>query len=170
MATGSINERDFLVRLLRGCLELGAAPELDAVFHIAPVDFVSSALVRLAADPKALNRSFNLLSSPTGISWKELVERVRDAGQPLCLEPFSAWRRRLADAGPSHPLHAFFPAMDEGVAERGSAVLALFQRAHAPASIDLSALNERLGAHARGMEIDEAYLRPFLERVAGIRP
>jgi thioester reductase-like protein len=168
--SGYYNQRDFLIRLISGCLSLGSAPDLDVLFYIAPVEFVASALVRLALDPRARNRNFNLLSGEQGTPWPELVRTLRAAGGGLELEPFTRWRQRLNLAGPDNPLHVFFPLMGQEVQESGSAVMELFHRRTAPSHVDLSGLTELLGTPARGAVVDVALARPLVERLKQQRP
>jgi thioester reductase-like protein len=165
--SGFANDRDFLIRLLRGCLALGAAPDLDVLFYIAPVDYVADALVRLSRVPSAPNGTYNLLTTPTGTPWVDLVELARRAGAAIATEPFAIWRQRLDRAGPSNPLHVFFPLMDPSVQESGSAVMDLFHRRSAPGHIDLSATFERLGPPDPSALVDERLVRTFLAREGG---
>ncbi|RJO66381.1 MAG: acyltransferase domain-containing protein, partial [Myxococcales bacterium] len=143
-ASGYFNDRDFLIRLLSGCLLLKAAPELDVVFYIAPVDFVSAALVQLSLDPEAIGRNYNLLTEPQGVTWRELVEIFNQAGGGMELLPYSEWRERMSRAGTKNPLHIFFPMFGQNLRDSGSAVLELFHQNTAPARIDLSATHARL--------------------------
>jgi len=162
--TGYANDRDFLIRLLRGCLALGSAPDLDVLFYIAPVDYVAGAIVGLARDPSALGGTFNVLTSPVGTPWVDLVQLVQRAGADLRLEPFAVWRQRLDQAGPGNPLHVFFPMLNPSVQESGSAVMDLFHRRGAPSHIDLSTLFERLGAPDPATAVDVGLVRAFVER------
>jgi len=163
--SGYYNERDFLIKLIRGCLQLGTAPDLDVLFYIAPVDFISSALVRLSQIPQAVNGNYNLLTGSYGVAWMDLVEMIRQAGGELEVEPFERWRQRLNDAGPGNPLHIFFPLMGREVKESGSAVMELFHRSSAPESIDISAMLGHLGAPESKYELNYKLVMPFVERL-----
>jgi thioester reductase-like protein len=163
--SGYYNDRDFLIKLIQGCLMLGSAPDMDIVFYIAPVDFVGSSIVSLAKDKGALNANYNILSAPQGIGWAALVDAVRSAGGKLEREPFARWRERIDQAGPQNPLHIFFPLMGENIQEKGSAVMELFHKRAAPSRIDLSAMRARLGAPSGRTEVDTELIRPFLERL-----
>lgn len=162
--SGYYNERDFLIKLIRGCLMLRSAPDLDVLFYIAPVDFVSSSIVRLALK-NAGNRNFNVLSSPSGVAWTDLVEMIRQARGNLKTEPFARWRERLDQAGPDNPLHIFFPLMGENIQEKGSAVMELFHRNTAPSRIDVTGLKELLGETQAPPEVTAELMAPFLAKV-----
>ena len=55
--TGVCQVDDFFYRLVRGCLQLGAAPDQDARLDLTPVDFVGKALVRLSLAAPTTRRS-----------------------------------------------------------------------------------------------------------------
>ncbi|KAI9216571.1 hypothetical protein BC828DRAFT_393289 [Blastocladiella britannica] len=46
--SGVTNGDDFLWRLVKGCIELGAAPEIENVVNMCPVDYVAECVVALA--------------------------------------------------------------------------------------------------------------------------
>jgi thioester reductase-like protein len=163
--TGFYNERDFLIRLIKGCLQLGSAPDLDALFYITPVDFISSAIVKLSMDPAAAGRNYNVLSSPDGIPWTGVVDMINNAGGSVAIEPFARWRERLDRAGSENPLHIFFPAMGDDLKERGSAVLDLFHRGSAPSEIRLDGLQGRLGRPPQEAVAGAGYFKPLIERM-----
>lgn len=162
--SGYYNDRDFLIKLIRGCLMLGSAPDLDVLFYIAPVDFVSGSIVELAVKSGEY-RNYNILSSPIGIAWADLVELIRRAGGRLKMEPFAAWRECLDQAGPDNPLHIFFPLMGENIQEKGSAVMELFHRSAAPSRIELSGLRDKLGEPDAFTEVNAELIAPFVKRV-----
>src|SRR5439155_6567999 len=64
--TGVFNTNDFVLRVLKGCIELKQAPEIHLPMYIAPVDYVSKAIVLLSLQPQLLGKAFNLIpSQPT---------------------------------------------------------------------------------------------------------
>ena len=92
--TGRVNADDFFGRLVRGCVQLGAAPRLEYVWRGAPVDDVAWAIVALATDTGASGRAFHL-SAPSGVSWEQLVGWIGEAGYRLDLLPYDDWLARL---------------------------------------------------------------------------
>ncbi len=45
--TGSTSVEDFMCRIVKGCIQLGSAPDLDWMLDMTPVDFVSDSIVHL---------------------------------------------------------------------------------------------------------------------------
>ncbi|HEX8055007.1 MAG TPA: thioester reductase domain-containing protein, partial [Thermoleophilaceae bacterium] len=91
-ATGAFNPQDHICLALKGCIELGAAPESSVPVQMAPVDFVAAALVdrALACD----HRTFHLVN-PEPIRWTALFQLVRELGYPLATMSFEDWAERV---------------------------------------------------------------------------
>jgi len=99
--------------LLRGILAQGAAPEIDVVMTLTPVDFISRAIVHLSRSRWADDRSLNLVN-PQGVTMAALVDRARALGHPLDLLPYAEWVSAVSDAivkDPEHPLSSTLPVL-----------------------------------------------------------
>ena len=94
-ARGSFNDDDFLVQLLDACGRVGAAPILDVIVDMTPVDAASRALVRLAQREPAEPR-FHLVH-PEPPAWSAVLETLIGIGYPLRVVPHSRWRSMLLD-------------------------------------------------------------------------
>lgn len=103
---GVSNPDDLLTALFRGCIRMGAAPDLDWKVDCIPVDAVAEAAVRLAATAAAGPPRVFHLGSPAPRHWRECVLWLNLAGYPVRLVPHSEWLARLADESraPDHPL------------------------------------------------------------------
>lgn len=111
-STGVFNHDDMITALVRGCVAMGTAPELDWQLDCQPVDFVARAIVDLSS---AAGCTFHL-GHPRPRHWREIVLWMRLYGYPIRLIPYHAWLRQLdaetarpdATAHPLRPLRAFF--------------------------------------------------------------
>lgn len=115
--TGAQNLQDYLFLLLKSCIELGAAPELDLRIAGAPVDFVGQAIVRLASRPDSVGRTFHLVN-PNEILWNDLCGWLREAGYPIRLLPYAEWVPILQEAvkaSRSRTLVSFSPFFTEAM-------------------------------------------------------
>lgn len=108
--SGVWNTGDFLCRMIKGCIELGSAPELDEPLDLVPVDYVSKAIVFLSRRPDFLGRTFHL-TSPKTISSKTLINRVREFGYPLQSVPVDRWARDRAAQIKHQPSHVLYPLL-----------------------------------------------------------
>ena len=107
--TGAWHEDDLLHRLLRGCLELGMAPDLPWELDLVPVDYVADAVTALAWTPEAVGRNVHL-QHPQPMLLADLLGNLIERGAPLELVSMERWLEAI-DADPANPLHgirAFF--------------------------------------------------------------
>jgi len=101
--SGIGNHEDFLARLIKGCIELGAAPDLAWRMDACPVDFVAAAIVRLSRSPAPVTHLLN----PGRASWLEAVLWMNLRGYRLRALPFARWIELVDERSrdPEHPLH-----------------------------------------------------------------
>jgi thioester reductase-like protein len=110
--TGASNESDIVSRMLRACIDMRLAPDLDLVLDYCPVDFVAHATVALARLPHEGTQAVHLLN-PGPVRWTELVLWLNLFGYELRLAPHAQWLARLAERireprHPLRPLRSFF--------------------------------------------------------------
>jgi thioester reductase-like protein len=116
--SGISNADDLLSRFLRGCIDMGAAPDLDWAMDCVPVDHVADAMVQLARNGVP-GRVYHLVN-PRLRYWRECVLWMCLRGYPLELIPYRDWTVRLRETAtashPLYPLQAFFlrTVADEG--------------------------------------------------------
>ncbi len=114
--TGISNPHDHVALMLRGCVQMGVAPDLDFRIDGAPVDYVSRALVYLAGRSQRAGQTFHLLN-PRGIEWNDLCGWLRSAGYALHQVPYEEWVRRLLAAvrsGRDNALKGLSPMFADG--------------------------------------------------------
>jgi len=127
--SGRGNFGDLLFRMLRGSLEIGAAPDLETEVEMAPVDYVSGALVHLSRQPAAAGAVYHLVH-PRPVTWRRLLDALDAAAaprRPLARLPATAWEeaiRRAAESSGSDALHALLPFLGDAAAAAGDAPVA----------------------------------------------
>ncbi|HYP38956.1 MAG TPA: amino acid adenylation domain-containing protein, partial [Chloroflexia bacterium] len=92
--TGLCNAGDLFSRYIKGCIQLGSAPDLDIPVDMAPVDFVSKAIVYLSRQQESLGKTFHIINTDQ-LSWGEFVDGIRHFGYPLHTVPYESWRAGL---------------------------------------------------------------------------
>lgn len=116
--SGISNADDLLSRLLRGCIDMGAAPDLDWAMDCVPVDYVADAMVQLARN--GVPGGVYHLINPRLRYWRECVLWMCLRGYPLELMPYRDWTLRLRETTtPSHPLYPLRAFFLRTVAEEG---------------------------------------------------
>ena len=109
---GIFNRDDLLSLMIKGSVEMGAAPDLDWMLDCQPVDVVSRQILELSSQPGGL---FHLVHDRPR-HWRECLLWMRLAGYQVRLMPYQAWLRLLDErtraavpGGPAlRPLRAFF--------------------------------------------------------------
>jgi thioester reductase-like protein len=92
--TGVFNTNDFVLRMLKSCIELKQVPEINLRMYITPVDYVSKAIVLLSLQPHLLGKAFNLIpSQPTDV--QTLAGIARSFGYPMQAVSFADWHASL---------------------------------------------------------------------------
>lgn len=89
--TGTIDRlSDLLGNLLQGCLQMGQYPHVETTLNVAPVDYVSRAIVCLGQQDGSLNGNFHI-SNPQSIHWQALWDIVQTLGYPVERGDFQGW-------------------------------------------------------------------------------
>ncbi|MCB9766076.1 MAG: SDR family oxidoreductase, partial [Alphaproteobacteria bacterium] len=103
---------EFLPQFLKGCIQLRCWPLVDTTWEIAPIDFVSRAIVHIARKHTNLNQAyFTLHPKPTPVS--EYIAWHRRFGYDVRGLPWDTWKRELLSLGTERlRKNALFPFVD----------------------------------------------------------
>ena len=107
--TGALNRADFFFSVLRGCLELGMAPDADAELDLTPVDYVAAAIAQLVGNPSAASGPYHLVN-PVRARLRDLLDVAA-----VSRVPFARWKAAALDhvsADPSSALAPFAPLIE----------------------------------------------------------
>ncbi|MFZ6027916.1 MAG: type I polyketide synthase [Chloroflexota bacterium] len=113
--TGACQIKDFLWRMIKACVQLESVPDIDESLDLAPVDYISQAIVRLSGSAASHGQNFHF-SNPQPIRLSRLIEHIRALGYVLEPVPFARWRSVLLQSIERDPHHetatlgAFFGA------------------------------------------------------------
>lgn len=114
--TGVGNVDDVGGRVLRGCLELGSAPDIDAAVDMTPVDFVAAALAELSLGRLPDGRSYHLVN-PERVALTDVFDWARAEGYPLRSVPWTDWLRELSRTVAKQPSSTLYPLLPLFAAE-----------------------------------------------------
>lgn len=107
--TGISNVGDFFNAWIRGCVQLGLAPQVPGdAFDMAPVDYVGRAIVRLALGAGDANGNFHFFN-PQRLPVSDVVAALREAGYPVEEVPYLQWRAALQAAAATSRDNALAP-------------------------------------------------------------
>lgn len=159
---------DHLLLLLKGCLQMGCAPESPLRVDMSPVDFVSEAIVRLSlAHPE---NPVLQLSNPNPVPWVTMLEWVGEFGYPLRVVPVDVWmKRHLPRIGEDNALFPLLPVyLEESGAGKRELEVAKMARANreftapmlAAANLAYPAVDRELFRKYIGYCIDGGFFPP----------
>jgi len=146
--TGACLTTHFTVRVIKGCIQLGLAPELDLEIEMTPVDFVVRSLVSLSLREHTFGETYHLVNRRR-TTFRELVAAMTGRGWELKSVPVEAWWSALRDgfAERDNELHPVMDVVEEFVVGGEEAVdydAARVERALDGAGISCPPLDRRL--------------------------
>ena len=115
-STGAYNRDDLIPTLVRGCVAMSTAPDLDWKLDAQPVDVVAQSLVALSKDAGPV---FHIAHQQPR-HWRECVLWMRMYGYDVRLISYPAWLRqleretKLSPEHPLRPLRSFFTDRPDG--------------------------------------------------------
>lgn len=113
--SGIWNTDDFLVRMIKGCIQLGSAPDMDARIEMAPVDYVSRTIIHLSRQQTVQSNTFHIVGS-NHITAGDLFRIIDSLGYTMRLLPYPEWRKALFDDAQKSSANALFPLLTGFVA------------------------------------------------------
>ena len=106
--TGIFSNDSYMNNMIRGCIELGSAPDIDAPVDMVPVDYVARAIVALSLRPESPATVFHL-TNPRPISMSGLIDFMDTFGYTLRRVSYESWRQELLSLGGRFESNALFP-------------------------------------------------------------
>lgn len=111
--TGVTNADDFLVRMLKGCIQLSAQPDISNTVNMCPVDFVARLIVAAAIHPAPSLEVIQCTSHPR-LRFNEYLGMLRTCGYNVPKVDYIPWRtsleRYVAQENQDHDAqHALLP-------------------------------------------------------------
>ena len=96
--TGAWTTDDFLVRLIKGCIQLKAYPKIDPLkgIDMSPVNWMSAASVRVSFNPECRGKHFNLINDKP-VAYCSLFKLCVEQGYEMEEISYGEWRQRLLD-------------------------------------------------------------------------
>ncbi len=93
--TGTGNPNDFLSLIIKACARMGSAPQApDWFFEMTPVDFLVSAITRMADGPDHLGSVYNVVQQDP-VPADQVFDRMERNGHITERVPLKEWKSRL---------------------------------------------------------------------------
>ncbi len=103
--TGAMKETDFIIRLIKGCIQLGCIPAEDTNFDIVSVDYLSKVVIEIS---KLNNNETYHLINRKPFSTSDFASLIRGFGYKLEKITFETWKK-LVEKNPSNVLYPLYP-------------------------------------------------------------
>lgn len=115
---GNIN--DYFYAWIRGCVQLGMAPDIHGdFFDMTPVDYVARAVVAVLLGAGDANGNYHYFNART-LPVTDAVATIDEAGWPIAHVPYGEWRQALMQAaveGSDNPLRPFAGLFPEALGD-----------------------------------------------------
>jgi thioester reductase-like protein len=169
--TGAFNADDLLSLLIRGCIRMGAAPDLDWALDCEPVDVVSAGILALANGCDDTVHLKHLRPR----HWRECLLWMRLAGYDVRLVPYAEWLAELerdVRSAPEHPLRSlrsFF--LNRPAGARGLTLPELYENGRR-STVSAARTDARLAGSIERPALDASLLDCYFDayRAAGYLP
>eukprot|EP00730_Choanoeca_flexa_P002676 TRINITY_DN11128_c0_g1_i1.p1 TRINITY_DN11128_c0_g1~~TRINITY_DN11128_c0_g1_i1.p1 ORF type:complete len:749 (+),score=225.20 TRINITY_DN11128_c0_g1_i1:35-2248(+) len=108
--TGVTNIDDYLVRLLKGCIQLGKAPAIRNRINMCSVDFVAASIVRAAMQSNATGQCYHVWQ-PSEFRFKDFFGALKQYGYNVEFVDYLDWRNALMKLTLSSKNNALYPLL-----------------------------------------------------------
>ncbi|WP_075882761.1 thioester reductase domain-containing protein [Candidatus Protochlamydia sp. W-9] len=83
-------EKNHLLSLIKGCIQMGVAPDWPIELNIMPVDLVSVCIAKASLCSNSRNKIFNIVNR-NRLSWLQFIEWLKHYGYKIKVIPEAEW-------------------------------------------------------------------------------
>jgi thioester reductase-like protein len=95
--TGISKTDDLMCRMIKSFIQLGSAPDLEQSINLAPVDYVSRAIIFLSRQKISIGKAFHLVN-PQPLPLSQLVDAIKTFGYLIEPIAYDKWQAALLDS------------------------------------------------------------------------
>lgn len=106
--TGVWNTDDFFSRYVKGCIQIGLAPQINIRINAVPVDYMAKIITHLSRKKSLVGTAFNIFN-PNAIEQQEMFDFFENNGYNLRRIPFAEWRDILVEKVRQENDNALYP-------------------------------------------------------------
>ncbi|KAG9235111.1 hypothetical protein BJ875DRAFT_281560 [Amylocarpus encephaloides] len=110
--TGITNTDDFLIRMAKGCIQLGCRPNISNTVNMVPVNHVARVVVASALSPPKIPLAVAQVTSHPRLTFRQYLANLQTYGYDVPEVEYSAWSKNLeeyAAADDDREQHALMP-------------------------------------------------------------
>jgi amino acid adenylation domain-containing protein/thioester reductase-like protein len=98
----------FISMMIKGCLQMGFAPEIEAALNLVPANYVSQTIVSLSTIHSPNGQAYQTIN-PVSISWDDFMNWSLNAGYRLQKISYEAWYTKLLNLGNENAENELIP-------------------------------------------------------------
>lgn len=96
-ATGVTNTDDFLIRMTKGCIQLGCRPRIANTVNMVPVNHVARVVVASALSPPQAPLGVAQVTSHPRLTFSQYLATLQTFGYDVPEVEYSVWKKKLED-------------------------------------------------------------------------
>ncbi|KAG0646154.1 nonribosomal peptide synthetase [Hyphodiscus hymeniophilus] len=169
--SGVTNTDDFLIRMAKGCIQLGCRPKISNTVNMVPVNHVARVVVASALSPPKVPLGVAQVTSHPRLTFSQYLATLEHYGYDVPEVEYSAWSKKLqeyAAADDGREQHALMPLYHFATTDLPADTIAPeLDDVNAAAALkaDAQFTGEDLSA---GGSVDEEIMGRYLAYLAGI--
>ncbi|KAH6682753.1 hypothetical protein B0J14DRAFT_622883 [Halenospora varia] len=169
--SGVTNTDDFLIRMAKGCIQLGCRPAISNTVNMAPVNHVARVVVAAALSPPKTPLGTAQVTSHPRLTFSQYLETLQTYGYDVEEVEYGVWSRKLeeyAAADDGREQHALMPLYHFATTDLPADTIAPEMSDNNAATAlksDAAFTNEDLSA---GGFVDESIMGNYLAYLAGV--
>jgi amino acid adenylation domain-containing protein/thioester reductase-like protein len=91
----------FISMMIKGCLQMGFVPELEAALNLVPASYVSQLIVSLSKIKSPTGQAYQIVN-PTSVSWNQFINWLEKIGYRIQRVSYESWYMKLLNVGASN--------------------------------------------------------------------
>jgi L-aminoadipate-semialdehyde dehydrogenase len=95
--SGVTNTDDFLIRMAKGCVQLGCRPKITNTVNMVPVNHVARVVVAAALSPPKTPLGVAQVTSHPRLTFSEYLATLQTYGYDVPEVEYSVWKKKLED-------------------------------------------------------------------------
>ena len=92
--SGVVQTNDLMCRIIKGIVQLEAAPQLAHYVNMTPIDFASQSIIYSSLQPESWGKAFHVIN-PQPLPWQTLISELRQFGFSLETMSHHSWQTKL---------------------------------------------------------------------------
>jgi amino acid adenylation domain-containing protein/thioester reductase-like protein len=92
--TGNGQVNDFIAKMIKGCIQMEAAPQIEALLNLVPVDYVCQSIIHLSKQEKPDGKVFHVVGC-NSIPWETIINWIVKRQYSVQIISYEEWYAKL---------------------------------------------------------------------------